>query len=151
MKEKIISILIPILMVISVVLIGIKSMNKTITKYTIITDYKYLTMMNDGGSNTNIYYEIDINKKEVKKLEDRYKGFEGYLYQGKEIYNKKISKELNKELEKIIKELINKEDKNDTKNYSPFQINYNKKEKTIYNLESINKLRNILTKIDEYK
>ncbi|MBQ9072366.1 MAG: hypothetical protein IJY25_04345 [Bacilli bacterium] len=117
-------------------------------EYIIVTDYKYKTMLNDGGSHHNIYYEISGNV--VKKYEDYYIGFKGYEYQGKLIYEKEISNKIKKELISLIEQLLLKEDLNETNNYSPFVIKSLDQEKNIFNEESIKSLKEILKKIDSF-
>ena len=136
-----------IIVVVTILLGIILFVNKNSSEtYIVITDYKYTTMMNDGGSHYNIYYSISNNI--VKKYEDHYVGFKRYEYQDKLIYEKTISGEA-KELNSLLEELIGKEDINDNSNYSPYVIKYDGKEKDIYNLDSINKLKSILKKIDD--
>ena len=133
------------------VIVLLPKKDNSIDKYTIVTDYKFITMQNDGGSYTNVYYEVDFKSGEIKKLEDHYIGFQGYEYQGKEIYKKTLKENILKELKKLVEELIKKEDINDPKNYSPYVIKYEDKEKDIYNNDSIKSLRKVLAKVDEYK
>lgn len=116
-------------------------------QYTIITDSKYKTLLNDGGSNYNIYYELDLNKNIVKQFMDHYIGFKGYEYQGKLIYEKNIDKELSNDINNLLIDLFTKEDINNG-NYSPYTIKNNNNEKNIYNEESINNLKILLDKID---
>jgi len=58
-------------------------------KYLIRTNDQFMTMQNEGGSHVDTYYEIDLAKKASIKKQDRYKGFEGWVYQGK-VLNKKV-------------------------------------------------------------
>ena len=152
MKKKLIVLFIIILIII---LKGIKVLNKELDNniYTITTNFKYLNMQNDGGSNTNVYYEFNPNKKSIKKLEDIYNGsIKGghYDYKGKEIYNKTINNKTTKELKDLLNDLISKEDVNNPKNYEPYTIKYKDKEKSIYNKESIKLLKGKLEEIDNY-
>ncbi len=152
MKKKLIVLFIIILIII---LKGIKVLNKELDNniYTITTNFKYLNMQNDGGSNTNVYYEFNPNKKSIKKLEDSYNGsIKGghYDYKGKEIYNKTINNKTTKELKDLLNDLISKEDVNNPKNYEPYTIKYKDKEKSIYNKESIKLLKGKLEEIDNY-
>ena len=71
-------------------------------QYTIITNMKSQTMLNDGGSHTNVYYEIDLLNNEIIKYEDHYIGFKGYEYQGKILYKKNINNDINIELEDLL-------------------------------------------------
>lgn len=117
--------------------------------YTIITDSKYLTMQNDGGSNFNIYYEVDLNSNIVKKFEDYYIGFKGYEYKQKLIYKKIIDNDISTEMGNLLFNLLSNEDVNDTNNYSPYIIKFDIEEKSIYNESSINSLKILLNKIDD--
>ena len=117
-------------------------------QYTIVTDSKYQTLLNDGGSNYNIYYELDLNSNIIKKYEDHYIGFKGYEYQKKLVYEKLINNDISIEMNELLFDLFLKEDINDTNNYSPYTIKSNHKEKDIYNEKSINSLQTLLNKID---
>ncbi|MEE3343538.1 MAG: hypothetical protein VZS44_05565 [Bacilli bacterium] len=154
MKKKLI-ILFIIILIIIFTFIGIKVLIKESDNniYTITTDLKYLTMQNDGGSNTSVYYEFNPNKKSIKKLEDSYNAsIQGghYDYKGKEIYNKTINSSTTKELKDLLNDLISKEDINNPKNYEPYTIKYKGKKKSIYNKESIKLLEEKLEEIDNY-
>ena len=39
-------------------------------KYKIITDLKFKTTLNDGGSYDSVYYQIDLDSKVVVKIEE---------------------------------------------------------------------------------
>jgi len=116
--------------------------------YTIITDSKYRTMQNDGGSNFNVYYEIDLNSNVVKKFEDHYIGFKGYEYKQKLIYKKNIDNDISSEMDTLLFSLLSNEDVNDTNNYSPYIIKFDSEDKSIYNENSIKSLKFLLNKID---
>lgn len=118
-------------------------------EYVIITDYRTLTLQNDGGSHYNIYYEIDNGV--VKKLEDYYVGFKGYKYKRKIIYEKKLSNDLENKLIELMDLLIQKEDLNDTNNYSSYVIKKSDVEKEIFSENSISQIENILSEIDKFK
>jgi len=95
--KKEIKIIVSIAIIVILILFGIIIGNKNHTEVEeygnikVTTDYKWKTMRNDGGSHTNIYYQIDLQNKKVTKLEDEYKGFEGYIYQGKVLYTKELT------------------------------------------------------------
>ena len=117
--------------------------------YKIVTDFQYKTLQKDGGSHINIYYKINLSENKIIKYEDKYVGFEGYEYKDKIIYEKNISNDINNKLKNIIEDLINKEDINNTNNYSPYIIEYGDiNNKKIYNSESIKLLENVLKIID---
>ena len=117
--------------------------------YIITTNMTYLTMQNDGGSNTNTYYKFNKETNNIKKYQDHYVGFKGYEYKEKLLYEKIIEQELKEELVNLLDNLISNEDIKPEKYYGPYKIENNKNEKLIYNEESIKKLEEILKKIDE--
>ena len=109
--------------------------------YIIETDNKYLTMMDDGGSNINIYYQIDSKNHIIIKNKDEYKAnlggtpetIKNIVYEG-EITDNDIEK---------IKEIYNRTDLNKNAEL-PFKIN----DKEIYDQEAINSLKELLNAID---
>ena len=87
MKKRIILVIITVSVCIaSIILLYLKFNTKfevnTIDKYIFTTDMKWLTMQNDGGSHINIYYQVDLQNNIIKKCQDEYKGFKGYVYKG---------------------------------------------------------------------
>lgn len=118
-------------------------------EYKIITDSKYKTLLNDGGSHINIYYKINFSTKTITKYEDSYIGLEGYEYKGKIIYKKNIDINTNKRIKLLINNLIKKEDINDKNSYSPYIVELNGNSKEIYNSNSIKSLEDILEMIDK--
>ena len=75
MKKMIIAIIIIILMMIMVI-VGYKIYEYCIefrldnpNKYLVITNTRFATMRNDGGSHENIYYGVDLEKGEVTKYQ----------------------------------------------------------------------------------
>lgn len=120
-------------------------------KYKIETDMQWRTMQNDGGSHTNIYYNVDLNKNIISKIKENYQA----NLSGKpkttisKIYEKEIDIKLQKELKSLLNEIIEKEDINETKNYHCFTIYSMSHEKKIYNINTIEKINNILEKIDK--
>lgn len=121
-------------------------------KYEIVTDSRFITLMNDGGSNTNVYYQIDLdNNKVIKKSEDYKANLGGTpTLDEQTLYTKNINSELKNETKKLLDELIEKEDKKGD-NYSFYVITHSDGDKEIYNTDSIKKLRDLLVKIDEFE
>lgn len=75
MKKMIIAIIIIILIIIMII-VGYKIYEYCIefrldnaNKYLVITNTRFATMRNDGGSHENIYYGIDLEKGEVTKYQ----------------------------------------------------------------------------------
>lgn len=120
-------------------------------KYRIETDMQWSTMQNDGGSHTNIYYNIDFGNNVISKISESYQANLGGKSKTtiKEIYNKELNINLQKELKSLLVEVMLKEDVNDTENYHPFIISTLNNEKSVYNLNTIEKINNILKVIDK--
>ena len=79
--------------------------------YTFVTDYKYQTMLNDGGSYISLYYEVNLNTKKIVKKSDSYVANEGYEYQGKVINTYDINDAQVDSIKKIFNEIIKNKDK----------------------------------------
>ena len=117
MKKKIIFLVVLILIVVIILITNIIIKNKQDYsksdfivdgegKYIITTYTKYATMQSDGGSHTNIYYQIDLNENKVIKCEDKYVGFKGYEYEGKILYSTQLSETEEKKLKLILDKVI---------------------------------------------
>ena len=123
----------------------------TINKYKIITDMRWNTMRNDGGSNTNLYYNVDLDNNMVYKIVEDYQANLG----GKSktttdlIYKKEIDNSIANELKQVLVEIMEKEDINETKNYNFYTIVTLNNEKNIHNINSINEIENVLKRLDE--
>ncbi len=120
-------------------------------KYEVITDMRYLTMLDDGGSNTNVYYEIDLDNKIISKIQEV---FHANLMgtpstDKKNIYTIKINNSIKKEIDNLLDEVKTKEDINDTNNYNFFTIKSLNFEKNIYNEKTIEKIKKLLKKVDD--
>lgn len=162
MKKKIIIASVLIIIVVLLIFIVNIFMNKTQetnksthfildseNKYEITTNTKWMTMRNDGGSHTNVYYQIDFNENKVTKCEDEYVGFKGYIYKGKILYSKDISEKEKAELKLIIDSIINNvETKPEGFNYSSYYVltSFNSDDVEIYNKDVIDDLEELLKK-----
>lgn len=122
-------------------------------KYTIITDFRWMTMQNDGGSNTNIYYQIDLDNNIISKVLEDYKANLGGSPKEEKnvIYIKKIDTNIQEEAKSLLNEIITKEDINETNNYEFFTISSLNTKKDIYNVNTIKNINQFLSKIDELK
>lgn len=77
-------------------------------RYIVITGVnRNIRLYSDGGSYTEIYYEIDLSKKIVKKCADRYVGFKGFDYKEKILNKKNLT---NQEAQKLKAFFENKSD-----------------------------------------
>ena len=123
-------------------------------KYIIETDEGQITMMNEGGSHTDIYYEINLDENIVKRVSENVDyskvGPGGIPEINKKImYTKNIDFKMQQEIKMTLAQVLEKEDINDSKNYHCFVITSESIEKTIYNTKTIKILRKLLNKIDE--
>jgi len=119
MKRKIVLAIIVILLIVVIIFIDNIIINKeqyynssdfvldNENKYKIITNMKWITMRDDGGSHTNIYYQIDLNENKVIKCADEYVGFKGYQHEGKILYSKQISEKEKQDLKLILDNISN--------------------------------------------
>lgn len=115
--------------------------------YTIITDARFATLLNDGGSHTDTRYEVDLKRGVVTKLEGYYKGFEGWEYQNKKLY----SKNLNDAEIKAIKNLFDNIEQNSDKynqdtenNYMYYTYSHGEVSIDLYDREIINEIEKVL-------
>lgn len=120
-------------------------------EYTITTDFRWKTMMNDGGSHTDIYYTFNFDKNTVIKCQESYHANLGGTPSTNKtvMYTKEMPSNIQKETKVLINELLVKEDINDTNNYSFFTISSSNVDKYIYNVNSIESINTLLSKIDE--
>lgn len=118
-------------------------------KYIITTDFRWKTMMNDGGSNTNIYYEIDLDNNSVNKITESYHAnLGGTPKTDKELITIKIDNKLSKELSTTLNEIFQSKDINNTNNYNFYTIEKQNEEKNIYNEDNIKILKELINKIE---
>ena len=120
-------------------------------KYTIITDMRWKTMRNDGGSNTSIYYQIDLDNNIVSKIQEDFQANLGGSPNTEKslIYIKKIDSNIKEDAESLLEGIITKEDINETHNYNFFTILNLNLEKEIYNTDTIENINNLFKKMDE--
>jgi len=119
-------------------------------KYEIITDMKWKTMLNDGGSNTDIYYQLDLDNNIVSKIKEKYYANLGNKpkLEKEIIYIKKIDLNIKKEAELLLNDIISRDDVKED-NYNSFSILSLNFEKEIYNADTIENINKFLDKIDE--
>lgn len=122
-------------------------------KYTITTDMRWMTMQNDGGSHSSLYYEIDLDNNIINKVQEDYRANLGGTpsKQINVIYTKKINTSIQEDVRTLLNEIILKEDINENHNYHSFTISSLNTEKKIYNVKTIENINLLLKKIDELK
>ena len=111
-SEKILLIILGVLIVICLSVFFIfKIMNKNSVKYdyVFVTDMAIKTMLNDGGTHTDIYYEVDLKNNSVVKKQDEYKGFEGKVSENI-LKTYRINNSKNKKIKEIFDKIIEEKD-----------------------------------------
>ena len=119
-------------------------------KYKIITDLKFKTTLNDGGSYDSVYYQIDLDAKVVVKIEDDCNANLGGtpVLEKNTLYTKIIDGDIYRDTRDLIEELIDKEDINEEGNYNFFIFLTLDYEKEIYDSSAISDINNLLNKFD---
>lgn len=160
-NKKIIGIIVLIILVLILgLIVWLKLVNKegkeefildTDNKYLLRTSEHFTTMQNDGGSHIDRYYQIDLDKRKVELLEDNYKGFEGYKYQGRILYSKTVSSDEANSLKQILnkmienKDLINEKELEFSERYDYFTLSTKQyKDIKVYDKQLINDFLGIL-------
>ena len=121
-------------------------------KYVVTTDMKWITMENDGGSNTSIYYQLDCVNNFVTKIKERY---QANLNTGNPttnieiLYTKSIDESLEDEIKTLLNNIIAEGDVDESKDSHGFTIESIDGRKTTYSKEKIEKINDILREIDE--
>ena len=117
-------------------------------KYIVKTDSRYTTLQNDGGTHSDIYYEIDFDKKIVEKRADYYKGFEGNKYKRKLLNSKELSNEESRNLQNFLESILSDESlqrADEELSYNYYSIlTLNKDEVKFYNKSLINQFIEIV-------
>lgn len=116
-------------------------------KIVLITYDRFLTLQDDGGTHSDTRYEIDFKKKEVVKLEDYYKGFEGLQYKDKALYKKSFNETEGTKLKELFADIIeNKESYGVDREhaYMYYELQFNDEEIKIYDKTIIQKLEELL-------
>ena len=118
-------------------------------KYLIVTDFQCKTMMNDGGSHTNIYYNIDLENNIVQKVKETYKAnLGGTPRTTKEVmYTIEIPYYIEKDLNSILNGSLIAGEASPS-NYNYYILKYFDKEIYVYDLDSIRDIENVLDNID---
>ena len=119
-------------------------------KYIITTDSKWMTMQDDGGSNTSVYFQIDLDNNIVSKISEYYRAnlTSSPTTQKTVLYSKKIDSNLHQELQSLLNRLLTEVDVNETHNYFSYTIDTFNTNKSIYNINSINNIKSTLLKLD---
>lgn len=123
--------------------------NKESISYEVITNMRFKTMLNDGGSNTSVYYQMDLKDNKITKIQEDYKAnLQGNARTDKKtLYEKEISSSLSKKIANTLNNIISKEDIKDG-NYNFYVIRFKDQSKEIYNKNSIKDIESLLNKID---
>ena len=118
--------------------------------YAIIDDTRWRTTMNDGGSNTNVYYQINLAERQVRKCEDKYSGpLHSYEYRGQVIYQKEFDERTAEKLQLLLEKLWQKGDTTEG-TYDYYAIEKSDEgERSIHNSSDISQLKVYTDKFDK--
>ena len=122
---------------------------KSGTKYKIITDAKIMTTKNDGSSYMNVYYQFDFDNNIIGRVVENHPSkYSSDQTVKKEEINKKVDDNLKKEARELTDYIINTTDTNIDGNYRYYTLESSDLEQTIYNTDTINKIKAIFIKVD---
>lgn len=171
-KNTVLKIILPLLIVVAVVVLVIAFLPKNSAEpsqnpdvesgelftfelsgenmYEVHTDTKWLTMQNDGGSHTDVYYCFDLDKQLVIKVSESYKANLGGTPETTTeiVYEKTLDYDFNLTLTSFFEHFLSLEDVSDENNYSAFTIRKVDVEKDIFNTSMIEEIKGMLNKID---
>lgn len=83
--------------------------NQFIWEYMITDDTSWKTMMDDGGSNTNVYYQINFTDRKIRKCEDKYVGpLHVYDYKERVIYEQDMDEKTSEKFRVLLEKLYGK-------------------------------------------
>lgn len=76
--------------------------------YMITTDSQWTTLESDGGSNTNVYYLINFEERQIQKCEDKYFApMHKYDYKGKVLYEKEMDEKTAARFKEVLDKIWN--------------------------------------------
>ncbi|MBR6133289.1 MAG: hypothetical protein IKQ29_01075 [Bacilli bacterium] len=116
-------------------------------KFQLITDERFTTMRNDGGSYESTYYQIDLENKVVIKRHESYNAPYGKKTDTI-VFAKKIDDKLVKELKTSLINLANSYDSGKNENYSYYTLSTLNFSKNYYDEATINNAKKIISRLE---
>jgi predicted metal-dependent hydrolase len=108
-----------------------------------------MTTKNDGSSYMNVYYQFDFDNNIIGRVVENHPSkYSSDQTVKKEEINKKVDDNLKKEARELIDYIINTTDTNIDGNYRYYTLESSDLEQTIYNTDTINKIKAIFIKVD---
>lgn len=118
-------------------------------KFKVTTDSSMITAMNDGGTYTSVFYQIDLENNITCKVEEFHPSkLEKDKVSKKQKTIKKIDDNLSSEIRNVVNTVVMRTDSKGEGQYTYFVLESLNREKKIYNQDSIKDLRELLKKID---
>lgn len=75
-------------------------------EYTLTDDTHWKTLMDDGGSNTNVYYQLNFTDRKVRKCEDKFVGpLHVYDYRERVIYEIDMDEKTSQKFQTLLDKL----------------------------------------------
>lgn len=118
--------------------------------YEVHTDTKWLTMQNDGGSHTDVYYCFDLDKRLVIKVSESYHANLGGTPETttEVLYEKTLDFVFVETLSPFFEHFLTYEDVSGEGNYNTFTIKTSNSERDISNTDMIEEIKGMLSTID---
>lgn len=125
----------------------------TDNKYILHTDERFLSMQNDGGSHTDLYFEIDLDNNKITKVIDDYKveTIDSKMKMNKtstKVYVKDIDSNFSKELKTFLDSLNTEIDESGESTYEYYTIEGRSFAKNISSTTTIDKIKSMIERID---
>ncbi len=119
-------------------------------KFVIITDTRFKTMRNDGGSHDNVYYQVDLANKVVTKFMESYNANLGSKATTTTVilYAKRIDAKLAKELKNTLISIANSNDSGKNENYSCYTLKTINFSKDYYDQSNIDNILKVIAKFE---
>lgn len=114
-------------------------------KYIVTTNTAIMTAISDGGTHYDVRYNVDLKNKKVIKVEDYYKGLEGYKYKNRIKFEKRLNDEEIEQIKELFNELKENSFEKENKVSGFYKLEHMKDETIkIYSDDIINKIEDLL-------
>lgn len=116
-------------------------------KYIVTTNEATMTAMSDGGTHYNVRYNVDLTNKKVIKVQDYYKGFEGYKYKNRIIFEKNLSDKEIEQIKTLFKEIKESYSERNNSTIGCYKIDHiNDETIEVYSKQYIDRIEKLLGK-----
>ena len=121
-------------------------------KFKIITDAAIMTTKNEGSSYTNAFYQFDLENNVIGRvIENHPSKYSSDQTVKIDEVNKKVDNGLKTEAKELLDYIMNNNDKNTEAGNRYYTLEGYNLKKEIYDTDTINKIKALFIKIDDYK